>query len=177
MKKFFNKKENQAGLTLIEVLIYLGIFSLMISVIIQVMSGTFYIFAQARSTRNLNNTGSSIIEMISTNVRNAYDFSATNNSFGVNPGSMSILIQDTAGINHTYTYLTTASSTILNEQIDSGTVNPLHATNMTLTNFTVNQITTGTTKGAVITIELTDNRIRPAKSATFQTTALMRGTY
>ncbi len=177
MNKFFNKIQNQKGLTLIEVLIYIGIFSLMISIIVQVMSGTFYIFAQARSVRDLNNTGSSIMERISTNVRNAYDFNSTNNTFGVNPGGLSILVRDAADVSHTYTYVTTASNTMLNEQLDLGTVEPLHSSKITLTNFTVSQITTGGTQGVVITIELTDNRIRPAKSAIFQTTALMRGTY
>jgi len=177
MNKFLNKIQNQKGLTLIEVLIYIGIFSLMISIIVQVMSGTFYIFAQARSVRDLNNTGSSIMETISTNVRNAYDFNSTNNTFGANPGSLSILIRDAADASHTYTYTPVASNTILSEQIDLGTVNNLHSSKITLTNFTVSQITTGGTQGAVITIELTDNRIVPAKSATFQTTVLMRGTY
>ncbi len=176
MIKNFKKLNYQQGLSLAEVLVYVSILILMTGIIIRVMTGTFAIFARARSINSLTNTGSSIIERMAYNVRNAKSFSPTGNSFGTNPGTLSIVISDAGGTDHTYYYEKAANGRIT-ETIDGGAAQNLHRSNLIVDTFQIDQITAGSYSGAVITITLRDTRIPNDESATFTTSVMMRGVY
>lgn len=176
MKIRQNALHYQKGLSISEVLVYVSISILMLGIIIRVMTGTFAIFARARTIQSLGNTGSAITERITYNVRNATGFSLTGNSFGVNPGTLSIVVPDAGGTSHTYYYEKSASGQ-LTETVDGGSPQYLHGTAIIVDTFQIDQISAGSYRGAKITITLRDTRIPGDESATFTTSILMRGTY
>lgn len=169
-----NTKYN-SGITMIELIIYIAIMGIVMAIVVQLMSGSFAVFAQARAKQGLLSAGSSSIERITYNIRNAESFSGSNNTFDANPGSLSVIVNDVNNVTHTYTYAIVDSR--LTEQIDNGTINYMTGPNQVVTNFTVQQITANSKSGAVITIEIADNRVSPASHAIFKTATLMRGTY
>lgn len=171
------KPKLNSGLTMIELLVYLAIFSIVLSITIQIMSGSFGIFAKTRSVRGLTTSGSSIIERMSYNIRKSTGLGMTGNTFGVTPGSLSVQLEDSGGVVRTYYYTVDAATSRITETIDSGSPQFLHGPGQTVTNFTVSQITAGDSLGININLTLTDNRLSPAQSETFTTTTLMRGTY
>lgn len=170
-------KKLNPGFTLLELLIYIAIFTIVMTILIQVLSGTFSIFAQVRSKRGLIVAGSTIIERMSHNIRAASSFSASGNTFDTDPSVMSLSVNDSSGVAHTYIYAKESSTNRLTEKVDSAAAAYLNGPGQTVTTFTVKQLTAGTSSGAVINLVLTDNRITPPISAEFTTTVLMRGGY
>jgi len=175
MKINFLKNKNNKGMSTMEIVVYVSIITLCIGILVRVMAGTFAVFVKTRSIQALTQAGSSGLERMTYIIRNSTSFSASGNTFGINPSIISLDYTDQDGNPHTYIYTVTNSR--LSEQIDGGTITYLNGPNQTVTNFTVNQLTAGTYSGANIIMTLEDNRINPAKSATFTTTVLMRGAY
>jgi hypothetical protein len=175
MKIFTKRSKYQSGLTVMEILIYLSILILSTAIIVRVMAGTFGMFAKSRAIRGITVTGSALMERIVYNIRNAESYSVTGNSLGVNPSTLSIVVPDSSGIDHTYVY--TVTNNRLTETIDGASAEYLHPANQTITTFRIDQITAGSYSGALITLVLQDGRVSPAETATFTTTTMMRGTY
>ena len=169
--------KKNSGLSLVELLVYVFIVSLLTGATVRLMAGTFGTLAKTRSYRTLLESGSSIMERIVYNVRNGSSFNSTGNTYGTNPGSLSVIVTDDSDVDTIYTYTKNVSTNRMQESINSGTAQDMTNSGITVTNFTVNQITAGSHLGVVITITLQDNRISPAISETFTTTALMRGSY
>lgn len=172
MKK--NKKHFSSGLTMIEVLIYIGIFGFLSIAIIKIFISTFAVFAQVRAYNGINRTGSAIMERLIYQTRNGSSIGATS-SFGTSPSTMAINVEDGSGTSHLYTY--TLSGTILQESIDSGTAQAMHGSGQKMNSFVVNQITAGPSKALRITFVLQDTRVTPNVTSTFTTTVMVRGTY
>jgi hypothetical protein len=186
MKKYTNYKKIKIlpnsiekkilrGMSTMEIVLYVSIITLCIGILVRVMAGTFAVFVKTRSIQALTQAGSSGLERMTYIIRNSTSYSASGNSLGINPSIVSLDYTDQDGTPHVYKYTVTNSR--LSEQIDGGTITYLNGPNQTITNFTVNTLTAGTYSGANITITLEDNRIVPARSATFTTTVLMRGAY
>ncbi len=170
--KYIPKKHT--GLSAMEMLVYVAILSLCTGILVRVMAGTFAVFTKARSMQSLTSSGGTAIERIMYNVRNAKAFSVSDNSFGTNPGTLSVVVTE-SGVDNTYLY--TVTNGRLTQQLNGGAVQYLTAPGQSVTTFTVNQITAGSYNGAQVTITLSDGRISPAQTATFTTSSLMRGLY
>jgi type II secretory pathway pseudopilin PulG len=166
-------KKNQ-GLSLVEILIYVGIFGILSVTIINLFMGTFVIFAKVRANNGLLQTGSALIENLSYQARNAKDL-ATGGTYGTNPSVIALTVEDGGAIQYVYTY--DVSSGILRQKIDLGTPQAMHSIKQEVTNFVVNEITVGTKKALRISLTLRDSRVSPAISKTFTTTVIIRGSY
>lgn len=169
------KKTYSSGVSMMEMVVYVAIIGIVLSIVVRLMAGTFKVFARTRSYQSLTSTGSSAMEHITTNIRNAASFSLSGNILGVNPSTLSIVIMDTNNLPHTYLY--EVSNGRLTEKIDSGSTQFLTGPKQTINTFKVDQITAGTHYGAVTTIIVTDSRVSPNTTATFTTSTLMRGSY
>lgn len=160
-----------------ETLVYISIFIMVFIILIQLLTGIFLIFSRVRVNRNLINTGSSIMERITRNVRMSSNFSTTGNSFNTNLGSISVESTDLAGNINTYMYAVNAATSKITEQLNGGSPQDLNGNGQTINSFIINPITAGPNSGAVITLTITDSRINPPRTETFTTTVLMRGNY
>ncbi len=174
MKKILNKFKTGKGATLIEVLMYLAIFSIVVPLLIQILTGTFSVFAKVRATRGLTVSGTSIMETLATNIRAASSYSSSGNNFNTNLGSLSLQIED-GGSTHTYLY--TVSNGRLMEKIDSNAAQYISPSGQTVSSFYLTNITSGTISGVVVNLVLLDSRITPNIEAAFINTILMRGDY
>jgi type II secretory pathway pseudopilin PulG len=180
MKNYKQKeiiKSNQKGFTLTETLIYLSIFIIVFVLLIQILTGIFFVFSRIRVNRGILNTGSSIIERITRNIRISNNFSETGNSFNTEIGSISIESKDQNGNINTYKYKLNTATKKITEDINGNGEQDLNGGGSTITKFVINPIIAGLNPGAIISLTITDSRINPPKTETFTTTVLMRGNY
>lgn len=171
------KNKGNKGFSLIEMLIYISIMTIIITVVSALMSNTFNTYAKIRSTRNLNIVGASVVDRIVHNIRNAESINDPNSSFEINPSVLSLNMRNDADVLNTYVYNVDQGTDILTEQINSGEIMDLHTSRYSVTNFVLNKVDSGNTVGLRITISLQDKNIYPPKEETFQTFVLMRGSY
>lgn len=162
------------GLSLVEIIIYIGIFGFLSVTIINLFMGTFAVFAKVRANNGLLQTGSALIEHLNYQTRNAKGL-ATGGTYGTSPSIIALTVEDGGAVQYVYTY--DVSGGVLRQKIDLGTAQPMHSSKQEVTNFTVNEITIGTRKALRISLTLHDSRVIPAISETFTTTVIVRGSY
>jgi len=173
--KSFPKKIN--GYSLVEILVYLAIF---VSVSILVINSFIIIlnsFNITRVNRELLEGGSTAMERMSREIRQAVDVDISGSTLGSNPG---VLLVDQIGLggsgsNFTAKFMVSNGGLILYK--DGTLVDNLVGQNVSVTNLIFRRIVT--TSGEAVKIEMTlqDTRGSLTKSANFYDTVIMRSEY
>lgn len=167
-------KKNK-GYSVIEIIIYLAIFAFLSVTVINsfiVVLGSFNI---TRTNRDLLESGSTAMERISKEIRQAYDVDTVNSIFLSTPGSLQLNSTNSSGTASVIKF--SVSSNALNMYQDGVLVGNLLGQNISPTNLVFRRIVT--TNGEAIKIELTlqDTRNKDHPSASFYDTVILRGEY
>lgn len=85
-----NKPKKNAGFTLIEMIIYIALFSIVLGVIIQLFWQVRISAEKGGIARELKENAAQIMEVIKYQIRNSEGIDNAGSSFGVNPGTLAI---------------------------------------------------------------------------------------
>lgn len=161
------KYNTNQGYTLIEMVFYTGIFSVLILAIISSFVTITRVFRQSSIQTDLFESFSVLVRM-SGEIRQAYDIAS------LNPTSLTLNTQDEAGANITISFALSGESVTLSK--NGSPVGNLNSPNLQITDLSFSQITTAENKA--VKISLTTKSAKDAsRTENFYNTVVLRGGY
>jgi hypothetical protein len=161
-------KKNNSGYSLIETVFYVALFTILSVALLQVMITMTGSFLETIVNRNLVQ-GSSVVENMSRELKQAYSFSFASNILIVNT-------LDNSGNPKTVTF-TFSNPNI--SVVDSvlGNLGNLNPPSISVTSFSLNSITTPRGKAAKISLAVHSNSDSTSRTENFYDTVVLRGDY
>ncbi len=175
MKKIFFKKIvysfKESGFSLIEIVIYLAIFSMISVVVINSFIVVLSSFSTIRTNNDLSDSGTMIMERISREIRLAKNIDIANTS----SDTLQLNSTDVSGNNIIIKFIKEGNA--LNIYKDGTLVGNLLTQNIIFNSISFNLFFTSNTEGVKIVINLEDSRSKINKNENFYDTVTLRGGY
>jgi prepilin-type N-terminal cleavage/methylation domain-containing protein len=171
MRRLLHKKK---GYTLIELLVYVVIFSIVAAVVINGIILSMTSFATARVHRKLASAGLDTLERMTRETREALAVDAAGSTLDVSPGVLSLTVRDDEGDIVTQTWSIVDNALTLTE--DSVVLGSVLDEDVAVINFVVREISTA--RSTAVKIELTlEHTVKVSQTVDFFTTVGLRGSY
>ncbi len=165
MKNTFFTKGN----SLIELIVYLAIFSVLCLVIIRSLVTSMTVYGQSQGYRKIQEQGALVMERITREIRQATSVTGTYNT---SPGNITLTGKDISGTVQTIAF--SMSSGKVWVSLNGGALSPLTAGNIAPSSLIFRPVTTS--KRTAIKVELILTTTSGASiTAPFQTTVFLRG--
>lgn len=167
--------KKQSGFSLIEIMIYVLLFSILAGVVINSFVSTIGSFSNTKTNRDLQEGGNTAMERISREIRQANSVTVANSNLGTSPGTLELATTDSSGANATVKFVFENNGIFMYK---NGTLAAnLLGQNVIPTNLIFRRIVT--TNGTAVKVEMTlqDNRGKAHKTANFYDTIILRGDY
>lgn len=166
----------QKGFSLVETIIYVGATVLLATVVINSLLTVVRNQTDFQATRNLASSASVVLERLTREIRQAYDVSETNSTFGINPGKLSLLATDNEGT-PVSVYFEATSSNFYVQDMTNGFY-PLLPSNIVASSVVFHLIDTGNSKAIKTELVLLETSIKTAtRTEKFYVTTVLRGSY
>lgn len=163
------------GYSLVEIIVYLAIFTTMSVVVINSFITILNSFKETRTNRDLLESGSTVMERISREIRQAKNIDVTNSTLSSSPGVLQLNSTDSVGTAQVIKFSITSGA--LNIYKDGTLTGNLLGQNITVTSLIFRRIVT--TNGEAVKIEMTlqDNNSKSLKTINLYNTIILRGGY
>lgn len=163
------------GFTLIEMVVYVAIFGVISILAMQAMFVVTRAFTDLRVSRDLNSSGTALLERMTRDIRGAYDIDTAQSTFAATPGRLTLDTKDAAGVATTVEfYVENGVVKIKEGGVAQGAI---MTTSTQISSFIVRQITGSLSKAVKVEVVLTASRGDITRTRNFYTTATLRGTY
>ncbi len=163
------------GFSLIEMLVYLAIFTVMSVVVINSFIVVVSSFTTTRTNRDLLESGSTVMERISREIRLAKSVDMVNSTLGSSPGVLQLNSVDSLGANTLVKFQTSSGS--LNLYQGGALSGNLLGQKIIVTNLIFRRMSTANSEAVKIEMTLQDTLSKILKTATFYDTIILRGNY
>jgi len=173
MNKFFKKEK---GFSLVEIIIYLGIFSFISIFTINSLIISMSAFNATHTNHILLESGLSSIDRISREIRQANSIDIGSSYLGSSPGVLQLNTKDSSGISTTIKI--TKEGSVLNLYSPANTlIAPLLDSDVAIDSLIFTRI--DTTAGEAVRVEMTlrDTKSKTIKTENFYNTIILRGSY
>ncbi len=169
------KKNKQKGYSLVEMIVYLAIFTIMSVAVINSFIVVMSSFNSTRTNRDLLESGSTALERISREIRQANNIDIANSTIGSNPGVLQLNSTDSADTALVVRFIT--SNGALNLYQGGVLIDNLLGQNISVTNLIFRRIST--TVGEAVKIEMTlqDTKSKNLTTVNFYNTIILRNKY
>ncbi len=170
-----NKKNTQKGYSLIEMIIYVSIFAVLSVVVVNSFSVVISSFVESRTNRDLLESGNTVLEKISREIRLASSVDTAGSTLGSSPGVLQLNSVDSS--NNARVVKFVFENNTLNIYENNTLTGSLIGNNETITSAIFRKITTSA--GTAIKVELTlkDTRGKRQRTENFYDTIILRGDY
>jgi prepilin-type N-terminal cleavage/methylation domain-containing protein len=169
----FQFKKFQRGFSLVEMIIYIGILALMLTIIVNML---FIMSTSGRAlvaSKNIENAGAFSLERVTREIRNASSVDAGQSVLGSSPGVLALNGTDLNGSAHTIKFLLSSNSLhVVDNGVDQGSLTGV-ATKVT--NLVFTQVVTPNSQAIRIQMTIESGTSTAYKSENFYTTTIMRG--
>ena len=163
------------GLSLLEVVLYVGLFSMLSVVAINSMMQTVSAFNHLRSSRDMNDSAVKVMERLTRDVKSATLVDLTNSTFNADPGRLTLSTVNASGTAMTVEYYVSGNTLRIRENgTDKGS---LISSRTEIEGLVFNYIDTGETAGVKINLRLRPSRGVAIDENYFYNTIILRGTY
>lgn len=174
-KKCANCASPVRGFSLTEMVIYVAILSVLTIVTVNSVFSTIRAFAEFRVSRDLNSSGTSLMERLTREIRMAHGVDAPNSTLGTNPGRLTLLTKDAGGVDTTVEFYIENNALKIRE--GGVAMGALTSSSTSVTNFIVRSLSNPKSSAIKAEIVLTSTRGGISKSGNFYSTILLRGGY
>ena len=163
------RKKNNSGFTLIEFLIYIGLFSILLFVILQMFAAIFDVQLESEATSAVSDDGKYLLQRFTYDVNNATSISEPN-FYGTPSGTLVLVIN---GENVIYS---SGSGNLIIENETAGTLDQLNSFGSNISNLSFIRLDGSGKDNVQINFTLTSETIKQGGAVvkTFQTTAGLR---
>lgn len=168
-------KKTNTGYSIVEIIVYLAIFTAISVLVINLFIVVLGSFATTRTNRDLLESGSTSMERIAREIRQAKNVDVVNSMLNSSPGILQLNSTDSTGTVMLVKF--SVSDGTLNLYENGTLVGNLLGQNISATSLIFRRITT--TNGEAVKIELTlqDNLSKSLQTANFYNTIILRGGY
>ena len=168
-------KRHRKGFTLIEVLLYVGLFTMLSVMSMGALFQTIKAFNDLRISRDINDSSVKIMERLTRDIKSATSVDIANSTFGSSPGRLTLSTVNASGTAMTVEYFVTGSSLHIKENgVDVGS---LMSSKTLLDALVFYYINTGATVGIKTELHLSSSRGVVTDIDHFYDTCILRGTY
>ncbi len=158
-----------------EMLIYLAIFTMLSILVINSLITVMTSFSTTRTNRDLLESGSTAVERISREIRQAKTIDVTNSVLGSSPGVLQLNSTDGSGNALIIKFITSGGALNIYE---GGTLKDnLLGQNITINSLVFRRIVTTNSEAVKIEMTIQDNNSKSVKTANFFDTIILRGAY
>lgn len=170
-----NHVKMNKGFSLVEILVYVGIFSIISIAVITSSVVVMSSFSKTRDIRNVLETGNIVFERITREIRQSSSVDLANSILSSNPGSLQLNSTDISGNPRTVKFI--IENGALNLYQNGTLVDNLLGYDVVVSNLIFRRITT--TAGEAVKIEMTVGNLnsRNPTSRNFNDTIILRGGY
>jgi Tfp pilus assembly protein FimT len=171
--KYSSSQSN--GYSLIEMIVYLAVFTTLSILIINCFIVISASFSQTRTNRDLLEAGSSSLERISREIRQSKNIDIANSTLGSSPGVLSLSSTDASSVDQTIKFAVVGGA--LNIYKNGTLIGNLLGQNISVTSLIFRRI--ATTNGEAVKIELSvqDTRSKNLTTKNFYDTIILRNEY
>lgn len=165
----------EGGFSLIEVLLYVAIFSVISVISMNTLFQAIRSFDTLRISRDINDSSVGIMERLTRDIKGSTAVDLANSTFAVSPGRLTLNTVSASGTPLTVEYYVDASTLRYKEDgVEKGS---LMSAKTTIDALVFRYINSGSTIGIKIELHLSSARGGVTKVEHFYDTVLMRGTY
>lgn len=172
---FLNKIKNENGFSLVEMIIYACILSVLTIVTINAIFSSVRSFAEFRVERDLNSSAISLMERLTREIRSAYAVDVTQSSFNVNPGRLTVMDKNAGGADTAVEFY--VENNLIKIKENGVATGSLVSSSTVVTNFIVRSMASSNSTAIKIEMGLTATRAMISKSGNYYATILLRGSY
>ena len=166
---------SKKGFSLIEMLIYIAVVSLMMILLVNTVLSIINAYSDLRLARNIETSATVSFDRMIREIRGAKSVDMINTTFGVNPGRLVLNTTDSSGANTTIDFY--VDSNLLKVKEGGVYIGPLTSSTTIITNLTYTLLSTTTSKAVKIDMGLSSTRKSTTKTGTFHDTVILRGSY
>jgi len=168
-------KKQTNGYSIVEIIVYLAIFAFMSIAVINSFIVVLGSYSNTRTNRDLLESGGTVIERISREIRQAKGIDVVGSTLSSNPGVLQLNSITSAGVSTVMKF--SVSSGALNLYQDGTLVGNLLGQNVSVTTLIFRRITTSNGEAVKVELTLQDTRSKIAQSVNFYNTVILRGAY
>lgn len=169
-KRYFYK-----GFSLVEMMIYACILSVLTIVAINAVFSSVRSFAEFRVARDLSSSAASLLERMTREIRVAHGVDWAQSTLGSNPGRLTLLTKDFGGTDTTVEFYEESGALKIKE--GGVAMGALTSSGTTITNFVARSFSNSNSTAIKAEIGLSVTHAGISKSGNYQTTILLRGSY
>lgn len=169
MKKIFVTRELQKGLTIVEMLMYMAIFAVLMTILTQVFLSTLDVQLESKATSSVSQDGSYMLARLSYDIKRSQAVLSPT-TYGQPSNTLQL---NENGITYTYTTDTNGNLLIVNNQ---GT-NYLNSADTTVNNLSFTRIGNVGGKSTILLsfqVKSTTQRVQGYQTSNFQTAVSLR---
>lgn len=169
-----NKKTNNSGVSILEVIIYSALLTLLLGVIIYVINIIFVTNTVIKATRRVENSAIASMDRIIRGIRESTSVNAGDSVFGVDSGRLSLIIPTDSGTRLVKFYLNEQKIYV---EEDGVVIGPLTLSDTRTTSLKFNLIASTTPVAIKFEMTIAGPTSTASVSEKFYGTAVMRGSY
>lgn len=169
------RRRRKSGFSLIEVLLYVAIFSVMSVISMNTLFQAIRSFDALRISRDINDSSVGIMERLTRDIKGSRAVDLANSTFAVSPGRLTLNTVSASGTPLTVEYYVDGSTLRYKEDgVEKGS---LMSAKTAIDALVFRYINSGSTIGVKIELHLSSARGGVTRIDHFYDTVLMRGTY
>lgn len=163
------------GFTLVEMIVYIALLSVLSVVVINAVVTTTKTFADFRMTRSINESATTVVERMTRDIRMAYDIDQSESILSAHPGRLVLKTTDASGdATTTEFYIDNGRVRVTEGATDIGY---LSGNNVTVDLLVFDFVSNAHTSAVTIRLQLSATQGSLSKTETFYTTTILRGSY
>ena len=166
-----------SGFTLVELVVYLGILTLLVIGTVRLVLGVSFNAAEVKSERSVMSNGNLAVETLAREIRLAYDVATSSSTFGSSPGTLVLRTFVSTSSAATTTRSFFLSGARLARQDGAGPVELLTSKDTTITALTFWHLSTTTSGLITVKISLEAGLGRFKEAQVFYDSAVLRNKY
>lgn len=168
-------KQKQNGYSLVEIIVYLAIFSAISVLVINSFIVVASSFSATRTNRDLLESGSKSIERMAREIRQATSVDVTNSVLATSPGVLQLNSVDSSGTAVLIKF--NVLNGALNMYEGGNLVGNILGQNITASSLIFRRISSANGEAVKIELTLTDSISKDSQTANFYDTIILRGKY
>lgn len=169
------KKSSRAGVTLVEMVIYVLLLTFITGIIVQMLVAVGGVYRNIKLTRELESSGTIVMENILRESRNASSVVVDDSVLGTSPGILKIAGIDESGANYTIVYDVFSAAVRISK--DGEPPVALTSSSITVSSLIFRNVNSGNSEGVRIELEVSEVAGLVSKSKKFYGFTVLRGSY
>jgi len=170
-----SSKNKQHGFSLIEIVVYVALFSTLSAVAMASLFASIKSFNELRISRDINDSSVTIMERLTRDIKSATAIDYANSTFSATPGRLTLSTRNASGTALTVEYYVATSTLRIKENgVDVGS---LMSAKTRVSGLVFRQINLGNTIGIKTELHLTSSRGSVSDVDHFYNTSILRGSY